>query len=347
RDRRAFVVAGIFVGLSLGDHLVIVWTLPSVVVYVAMHRSALRHGELLLGTLATIAVTLCLYAYIPIRSAIVAARGYDRTLGLGFPPGHPYWDYGHPAYLPNFVALITGAQVHASSSFEGMLSFKTLIAGLLHFGAMTLAEFSIAGVALLAVGLWSGWRRQRDIVIYALLACVLIAQFTAAFSAESDPDRYYIVSFALLTPFAGIGLYTIFDALRRRSNGIAVAAVGAGMVVLLTIGIYRERAVFGWHYDRWGIDYVERVRADTPDDAVIVAPWVLASPLGYAEYVERSYGDRIVAAGSVYLDGAYLRPVLRTRPVYVVLESEVPTGFRLTKVDAGDPPVYRLTSTGR
>ncbi|HEY3676576.1 MAG TPA: DUF2723 domain-containing protein, partial [Candidatus Tumulicola sp.] len=128
RDGRAFVVAGIFVGLSLGDHLVIVWTLPSVVVYVAMHRSALRRGDLLLGTLAATVVTLCLYAYIPIRSAFVAARGYDRTLGLGFPPGHPYWDYGHPAYLPNFVALITGAQVHASSSFEGMLSFKTLIA---------------------------------------------------------------------------------------------------------------------------------------------------------------------------------------------------------------------------
>jgi hypothetical protein len=74
---------------------------------------------------------------------------------------------------------------------------------------------------------------------------------------------------------------------------------------------------------------------------------VLASPLGYAEYVERSYGDRIIAAGSVDADVGYLRPVLRTRPVYVVLDSQVPSGFRLRKIDAGDPPVYELVSTAR
>jgi hypothetical protein len=347
RDDRSFIAAGIFVGVSLGDHLVILWTLPSVAIFVWLNRSALHRRLLLLGTLAAAVVAICLYAYIPIRSAVVAARGYDRTLELGFPPGHPYWDYGHPADLHNFVALITGAQVHASSSFFGMLDPGTLIAGLIHFAAMTLAEFSIAGVILLLIGIWSGWRRHRDVVIYALLACVLIAQFTAAFSAETDPDRYYIVSFALLTPFVGIGLCAILDAVGKRATSAAMLAATGAMLVLIATGIYRERAIFGWHYDRWGIDYVRRVRADTPGDAVIVAPWVLASPLGYAEYVERSYGDRIVAAGSVEADGVYLRPVLRTRPVYVVLESHAPSGFRLTEVDPGDPPVYKLVSTQR
>jgi hypothetical protein len=347
RDDRSFIAAGIFVGLSLGDHLVVLWTLPSVVIFIWLNRSALHRRLLMLGALAAGAVAICLYAYIPVRSALVAARGYDRTLELGFPPGHPYWDYGHPADLHKFVALITGAQVHASSSFLGMLSPHTLIAGLIHFGAMALAEFSIVGVVLIVIGIWSGWRRHRDVAIYALLASVLIAQFTAAFSAETDPDRYYIVSFALLTPFLGIGLCAILDAVgKRRASAAMVAATGA-MLVLIAIGIYRERAIFGWHYDRWGTDYVERVRADTPDDAVIVAPWVLASPLGYAEYVERSYGDRIVAAGSVDADGAYLRPVLRARPVYVVLDNHVPNGFRLIEVDAGDPPVYKLVSTAR
>jgi hypothetical protein len=347
RDDRSLILAGMFVGLSLGDHLVILWTLPSVAVFVYLNRSALRTGQFLLATLAAAVVSICLYAYIPIRSASVAARGYDRTLELGFPSGHPYWDYGHPANLRNFFALVTGAQVHASTSFLGMLNPVILIAGLTHFAAMTLAEFSIVGVILLAMGVWVGWRRQRDVTIYALLACVLIAQFTAAFSAETDPDRYYIVSFALLTPLIGLGLGAILDAFREHLATVARVAVAGGMVALIATGIYRERAVFGWHYDRWGIDYVRRVRADTPDDAVIVAPWVLASPLGYAEYVERSYGDRIVAAGSVDKDGLYLKPVLRTRPVYVVLDRSVPSGFRLVTVDAGDPPVFKLVATGR
>jgi hypothetical protein len=347
REDRSFILAGILIGLSLGDHLVILWTLPSIAIFVWLNRAVLHRRVLLLGALAATVVAICLYAYIPIRSAIVAARGYDRTLELGFPPGHPYWDYGHPADLNNFVALITGAQVHASTSFLGMLSLRTLIAGLAHFAAMSLAEFSIVGVALIVIGIWNGWRRHRDVTIYALLAGVLIAQFTAAFSAETDPDRYYIVSFALLTPFVGIGLCAVLDAVSKRLTSAAMLAATGAMLVLIATGIWRERAIFGWHYDRWGIDYIQRVRADTPDDAVIVAPWVLASPLGYAEYVERSYGDRIIAAGSVDADVGYLRPVLRTRPVYVVLDSQVPSGFRLRKIDAGDPPVYELVSTAR
>jgi hypothetical protein len=371
RDGRSFVAACVVIALSLGDHLVIVWTLPSIVIFVWLNRAALRRSNVLGGVLAGFVTLICEYAYIPIRSAVVTAGAYDRTLSLGFPSGHPYWDYGHPADLHNFIGLITGAQVNATSSFGRMLSLPLLFSGLSHFCAIAFAEFSIVGAIALAVGIVVGWRRFRDVTLYTFVASVLIALFTAAFSAETDPDRYYIVSFVLLTPFVGIGASAAADALitglrlRERSGNSdrndagrrdhvggdvgrgALARVGlsfvtAVLVTTIAIGVYRERAVFGWHYDRWGGDYVARVRALTPNNAVIVAPWVLASPLAYAEYVERSYGDRIVAAGSVAADGIYLVPVLRSRPVYIVLDAHVPKGFRLRKVSGADPPIYKL-----
>ena len=43
--------------------------------------------------------------------------------------------------------------------------------------------------------------------------------------------------------------------------------------------------------------FIDRIVRETPPDAIIVAPWMYATPLAYAAYVQRRLGDRIVVTG--------------------------------------------------
>jgi hypothetical protein len=313
-----------------------------VVAFSLKNKSALRRRSLPVGLLLSIVSAIFVYAYLPIRSAIVTAQRLDPTLQLGFPPGHPYWDYAHPSTLRGFLWLVTGAQVQAYSSFLSMLSVRTFSIGIVHFALITLAEFSAVGIVALIVGLFVGWRRHSDITLFVVLSCLLIAAFTAAFGAETDPDRYYMVSFGLVAILVGMGFEAMAARVSRARGPFGGAAVTLIMIGLVAIGMYRERAIFGWRYDHWGSDYVNRVRSLTSDDAIVVAPWVLATPLAYAAYVEKSFGHRIVETGDLKDDSPYLHAWTMSRPVYVVLDRYAPAGFCLVKTDGGDPPIFRL-----
>jgi Protein of unknown function (DUF2723) len=336
------VVAFALVGASLGDHLVVLWLLPATAVFIGLNRSLLVWKQLAIAIAVGAATAVCIYAYLPIRSAIVTSQRDDPTLILGLPVGQAFWDYAHPSSLSGFIRLVTGAQVHASSSFVAMLNLRTFAAGTAHFLTMSIAEFSIFGVALVIIGLWVSWRTHRDVSIFIVLSCLFIAQFTAAFAAESDPDRYYMISFALLTIFLGAGAGTIADLTKAKRRSFLGAAVATALCLLVGVGILRERALFGWHSDHWGSDYTSRIRSLTPADAVIIAPWVVASPLAYSKYVERSYGDRIVHAALLMDDAPYLSGWVDTRPVYVVLDHVAPQGFCLKQIGNGDPPLFRV-----
>jgi Protein of unknown function (DUF2723) len=344
RDATSFYAACICIGIGLGGHLIILWILPAVVIYVIRNRAAIAVRMSLTGPLLAATSAICIYAYLPIRSAIVTANRYDKTLDLGLPPGHPYWDYAHPATIRGFDWLVTGGQVHASSSIGSMLSLRTCFFGIVHFVSMTAAEFSIIGAAVLVVGFLVGFRKCPEVTVFIAVSCFLIADFTAAFQAESDPDRYFMVSFVLLSIPLGVGLEAIATALARKWERFGYKTLVVAVIALIVTGVYRERAIFGWHYDRWGSDYVNRIRSLTADNAIIVAPWVVATPLAYAEYVEKSYGDRIVETGDLKDDSPYIQAWTSARPVYVVLDRYAPAGRCLVRMDGGDPPIFRVTS---
>ena len=250
----------------------------------------------------------------------------------------------HPANLHNFLWLVSGLQVNAPDSLRTMLSVTAAIQAVVHFAAISVAEFSFLGVVALVVGLWFGMRDQTPLTICIIATTWLIALFTAAFGAETDPDRYYMVPFALMTVLIGLGFSAPVDRIAWRRPNATYAGTAVGLLALLVVGGYRSRAIFGWRHDRWGPDYIARVRGLTPSSAIVIAPWVYATPLAYAEYVERSMGDRIIETGTLDGDQAYLQRWSQMRPIYVVFQQAVPNGFRLIEVSSADPPLFRLES---
>src|SRR5581483_8856386 len=125
-------------------------------------------------------------------------------------------------------------------------------------------------------------RRRRD-GVGRLLATALPAVLGVAFAGEADRERYLLPAFWLLAAFAAAGAQMLF----RRWSGFALIVLAA-TIAFANRHIADQRTNVGWP------QYVDRVRAATPQGAIIVAEWALATPLAYAAYVERSFDDRIV-----------------------------------------------------
>lgn len=100
------IAAGLCCGLGLAIHPDALFVLISLGAAVLVRRGVGRRAGVL--TLAAIVLPLALYAYLPLRSAAIAARHLDPTAA---PPlsgaGTIAWDTNHPRTLNGFLAFRT------------------------------------------------------------------------------------------------------------------------------------------------------------------------------------------------------------------------------------------------
>jgi len=111
--------------------------------------------------------------------------------------------------------------------------------------------------------------------------------------------------------------------------------VGTLFLFVAGAGIYANRAAFV-QGNSSARDVIDRVRAQTPDDAVLVVSWMYATPLAYGAYVEHRLGNRIVLTGwpEDYTQADYRR-WLAKRPVIVLSDDSFQriSGFDLRALD--------------
>jgi hypothetical protein len=167
--------------------------------------------------------------------------------------------------------------------------------------------------------------------------------FIFAYSSESDTARYFLPGYFAVACAAGYGASAIGAGLPRAP---AVIAAFVGLLVLVTIGagdLATNDGIFGQPQDPGASDWIARIRATTAANAVVVAPWLYATPLGYAAYVDRRLGDRIVVTAGADDYAASYRRWMRTRPVVIVSDDPVHLGgFETIEIDRGDPHLYAL-----
>ena len=87
---------------------------------------------------------------------------------------------------------------------------------------------------------------------------------------------------------------------------------------------------------------ITTVQRNTPKNAILIAPWLYATPLAYGAYVEKSLDGRIVETGWLSDDAARVPAWSQTRPVYVVgiLFGDVP-GYHIEPLRTS-PALYRV-----
>lgn len=331
---RAYFALPAAIGAGLAVHPVVIWSFPGAVLLAASGIAGLAHSrrsaalrQMLLGTFAGAAIIVAAYGGIAARSAFLAQAKIDPTLRLGFAAGMPFWDYGHPSTPANFLWFISGKQFGAHDALLSAGNLARYPAAFVQEAPSIFNEFGAAALIAAALGVIALLRRDRLVASAYLLPVLLPVPFAALYHIEIDSDRYLLLSFWALSFFCAAGLhagmmYAASSPSRFRRGAQALILI---LAILLPANILaRNWSVIAQRHAHEGRDVVRRVMQQTEDTAVIITPWVYATPLAYAAYVEGSLGHRTVVTGDLP-DLVYrYRALVRRHPLYLIDDAALP-----------------------
>lgn len=323
-------------GLGIATHPIAALLMPAflVLLLVRLRRTALR--SVAVAVLA-FACGLALYAYLPVRSTIVIAQRLDPTRSLGLAPGKSFWDTNHPSSWHGFVREVSGEEFPAQSALLSMIDPAVYQWEAPGFFLLLLREITpLCALAALG-GLVALARRDRWLTLALFLAFAFPAAFAFAYSIEADRPRYYLISFAVSLIFSICGSSAVAHALPAlRRTAAAILAAMAIVLLLLNRGTFAQPHAAGAQAT------IATVVEKTPRNAVLIAPWLFATPLAYAAYVDHDLGGRIVVAAWLADEAQHVPQWTRTRPVYVVgrLFGKV-RGYRAVRIP-GSPDLWKV-----
>jgi hypothetical protein len=320
-SRRALAACAGSAALALAVHSGMILVVPGVVLAALSRRPGWRAAAACLGFGAVI--VLGAYAYLPLRSAIVYAQRRDPTLALGIPPGRPFWDSDHPSTWAGFRAEVGGGEFGTAGALRRLLDPAVLAELPARYGEAAVGDLA-GGVVLIAlIGVLAVIRRAPAAGIGILGGTLLPVVFVLAYPAESDPERYFLPSYWAIGVFLAAGA----DLLARGGLGPAprpIVAIVAALFGFVAAGdVYANRGAFE-ATDEWSARrFIDRIVRETPPDAILVAPWMYATPLAYAAYVEKRLGKRIVLTGWPNDYAAYYPTWLADRPIEFITDDPV------------------------
>ena len=181
-------------------------------------------------------------------------------------------------------------------------------------------------------------RRDAALAVALLLAGTIPAVFAFGYTIEADIGRYYLIPVFIVAIFAGYGASAIARALPEMRTASILVMTGLAVGLL-----FMNRDTFNQPRSSGASGLIRTVVAHTPDDAVLLAPWIDSTALAYAAYVDGSLGHRIVDSAWLSDEAARVpRWIREGRHVYVVDQvfGSIP-GYRLVKIP-GSPDVYRI-----
>ena len=331
-------------GLGIATHPVAALLGLGLFLIVLSHWETVSAPALGIAVAITAAIVVSFYAYLPARSAVVSAQRLDPTLALGVAPGRPFWDYDHPARFEGFVQLVSGSDFPVGDGLAAVFLPETYIKHGANYVMAAVENLTLAGALLVLAGGAFFLRRNALWGAGCLLAAGIGVPFALGYAIEADVNRYFLPSFIMGAALAGIGAATIAARWPRlRLPSIAALAAIAG------VQFVGHSALLGQRFDPGATDFIAFVRANTPRDAILMAPWTYATPLAYAAYVDKSMDERVVETAWLSDDIEQLPRWMKQRPVYIVYLpwGDLPAGYRLQRLAGGYPPVYRVLQSRR
>lgn len=330
-------------GIATTNHTAAVLLLPGLCALLAARPKAVRPVQLVVALLL-FAAGVSVYAYLPIRSAVVFAERKDPTLALGVPPGRPFWDNDHPSTLAGFRTEVSGSEFAPGESLLGILRPSTYARIPAAYVSRLVDEFGVIALVLAAAGAILLLREDAPLAIGLTLCGFIPVPFALSYAAESDIERYFLPSFWVLGLFLAVGTARTIGmiderhALARRAGGLAVLGLLAALLANENRGILDQR------YDDAAGRFIAEVRARTPADAIVVASWNYATPLAYGSYVERSLAQRIVVTGwPGDYESLYPKWLQEHRPLYIVSTGPIVLkGFELRHLEHANEQIVQV-----
>ncbi|MEP6638317.1 MAG: DUF2723 domain-containing protein [Chloroflexota bacterium] len=280
RSRSDLVLGGLLIGLALGNHLLTLFIIPFVAVFVlwAGRREILDRPRILVQAVAAALLGLTVYLYIPIAAG-----------------GSPPLPYNHPVTLDGVVWLVSGTQFRGQFDFlspngpgEFVAALPALWALLAARATPLLPILGLAGLALLV--------RRRP--AFGLMCASMLASGVYVWANYLQLEHYLLVPWLLLAIGGSVALEWIAAAVTRQPRRLATLDGGV-LVGTATLAFALALGTINWSIsdrssDRSGKDYVDSVFATLPTDAAILSYWDASTPLWYGQHVEGRRPDTLI-----------------------------------------------------
>ena len=304
-------------GLALATHPVAIWTVAACAIVIAAEYRRLTVRRAAFAALAFLG-GFALYAYLPIRSAIVVAKHLDPGESIGLPPGNAFWNYADPSTLRGFFRLTTGSDFDKSPALLSVIDVNAWPAHLSHIAANATFDYGWVLPALALAGLIAVIVRDRIVAAALLVFGLAPALFVLEYGAESSPGRYFLPCYLMLGVLAAAGASWPASRLSPAGRRIGIALLLC--VAAVTVVEHRDR--FG-RYDGGPALFRTAILSGTDDRGIVLIPWLYGTQLAFFADAERSLGHRVVVIGYLSDDAQYFGSWLQQRRVYV-LKQDVP-----------------------
>jgi hypothetical protein len=345
-DRWLIGSAALF-AVALGNHALTLLLAPGIGLFVLLvDPGVLRRPRLVLACVASLVLlTVAIYAYLPLRSAM-----------------NPPLDYGNPETWDGFRYVVFAEQ------FRGTFRALPDLAGALRtISSETIDQLGIFSLLALVGAVVAAFRRPALVVL--LLAWFALNWYFALGYINADIGRYYLVPLLSVAVLGGLGAGALWDGLvilwrrvrpqpiqpsRDRFAYATVALVAALLLIgpsLIPVpGRFSNVDESG---DRNGRAWLDAVMAKLPPDSVVVSWWSYSTTLWYGQYVEHLRPDiTVIDDSTISQQGlgkaqAVVGSYFGRRPVYVIRASydlpQFEQQYVLTPLP-GVPggPVYRV-----
>lgn len=269
--------------------------LPGLVLMAILNRKALAWAWVLL-------VPLTIYLYLPIRSL-----------------HEPFFDWGDPQNLTNFLWHITGKQYGVWMFAGGVGVFLTNLSGI---AEETWRNWNI-GVLLLILGIFLAQRHWR----FTLLAAGLLSFIYLAGYSIPDIGDYFLPLFTVICLLSGFAL----TRLRRFSwAGLVIP----GLLFAFNFGKVNRRG------DTFARDFARAHLADLEPGALALCNyWDLVSPVLYLQHVKGERQDIAIIDKELLRRSWYIKHIKVHHPaLYECAKEEIEIYSReLRKFERGLP----------
>jgi hypothetical protein len=351
-------LGGLVLGLGLGNHLTLVFSLPAALLLLWPERRRLFRLRTLLPTMGLFALGLSVYLYLPL-----AASHY------------PPVNWGNPSTWQGFWWVVSARQYQ---SFAFGLPAQEIGNRLANWAALLGEQFGWWGLAIGLVGAWWWWRRDRRLMLFSLTWILPLALY--AFFYDTGDSYVYLLPALLMLGLwwsGGIGyLLDLAGHLRRagqfestaQSRFVAdpgrelseprqvwlrvqsrtrlrLALILVGLLPLTSLALHWQQADLS--DDRFASTYAQQALAGVaPDSLIVVQGDRLTFALWYEIYAEGVRPDVSVVNAPLL---AFIWYRNHVRRLYPFLTVEEPTELEVTTDDLvrdlivrnfGERPIY-------
>ena len=300
-DRRVLAGAAVLAGVGMAAHPAALWVLPAIALAMVWQRRAIDLRTCAL-VVAGVVMPLTLYAYLPIRSSMVAAQHLDPAAEPPLRAEGVAWDTNQPRTVSGLLDELLARKERAGGSLLAAFDPRSIPGTAQFWSAFVVRQYAPWVLILAAIGAFALAREERrslSVLAAGTLGGVL---FAYQYRGDTHIDRYVVVSFAVVAVLAAASSrFALLFGARRMGLGDATPLL---LAVVAAFAFAHERTRPPVPIFEDGDAIVQAVRRDTPDGAVVVAQWNEAAALGYGAFVERALGSRTIVAGwpSTYVD---------------------------------------------